>query len=342
MSLRVRVRLESWDQFEVLYTRNISRGGLFLKMSDPVAPGTQLSVDVQTPDGREVHLHGQVMHTVSPETAASQGRRAGVGVRFLPMTDDQRKVVQALLGRAREVAADGSTKLLARDANGSDDLEKALREELGELKERDYFEVLGIPHAASTDDVERGYLMQVKRWHPDAYQDEPERVRELVAEIFIVVQRARDELADSKRRERLRRRTVEREAQEAGEEQLFAENEAPDAPPPRRPGTALSVELTLAQRLSEDGKFGDARKLLSHALTNDPDNWALREQYSLAAGRAALQDADSDAAALHFEEALRVNPNSDDAIRELRGMKHKRRKARSKVLARLFGRKNIE
>jgi len=328
----------------VLYTRNISRGGLFLKMSDPAAPGTQLRVDVQTPDGREVQLEGQVTHAVSPETAAAQGRRAGVGVRFLQLTDEQRTAVQVLLERARTVAAEGSTKLPARDANGSDDLVKALREELGELKERDYFEVLGVPHAAKPEDIERGYLMQVKRWDPTAYEPEPERVRELVADIFIVIQHARDQLADPKRRETMRRRTADREAQRGPAEQLFAENMAPDAPPAaptRRSGTALSVELTLAQRLTEEGKYGDARKLLSHALANDPDNWALREQYSLAAGRAALADGDDDAATLHFEEALRVNANSQEAIRELRGMTHNRRKTRGKVLARLFGRKHI-
>jgi uncharacterized protein (TIGR02266 family) len=337
VQLSVRVRLETWDQFSTLYTRDLSRGGVFLSMPDPAPPGTQLNLEVAAPDGRQIVLRGQVQHTISPETAAAEGKLAGVGVRFLEMDDDERDALGALMAEARSVAASGSTRLLARPSRSNDDLVAGLQAQLGEVKEQDYFEVLGVPHDAEQADIRRGYLMQVKRWHPTRYVEHPDQVRELVAEIFIIVQRANDALLDPVRRAVMRQRTAEREDKLEVEE-MTADNEP--AVRPSIPG--LTAELVFAQRLTEEGKHTEARRLLSHALADEPDNWALRSQYNLASGRAALADGDPDAAALHFEEALRVNPRSTDAIHELRALMRGRRKARRAVVAKLFKGKTID
>jgi len=331
VSLRVRVRLESWEQFEELYIRNISRGGMFVGMSDPAPPGTQLRVEVTAPNGRHLALRGQVAHTVAPETAEAEGKRPGVGVRFLELTAEERDMLDLLLHQARGVAAEGSAKLpaLPTSEDGESALVDALRSQLGELKQQSYFEVLGVPYDAAEDDVRRGYLMQVQRWHPERFASESATVRELAAEIFIIIKRAYDDLSDPARLALLSQRTRPPRKRTA-------------PPPPEAPvRRAGSSELDFALTLAKDGRFDDARKVLALALAHDPDNWALREQYNLVSARAALADADAEAAMLHYQEVLRVNPANEDAVREVRRLMRLRREARRKVLARLFTGKKI-
>lgn len=328
-ALRVRVRLENWAQFEELHTRDISRGGAFLRLTAPPAPGTRLDLVIRAPDGREVSLPAEVAHVVSPERAAATGATPGVGVRFLDLGDSERAAVDALLDRARAVAAEGSNRAAAIAAEPVDVI-AALREELGELKEKDDFEVLGLPHDATSRDVERAYLMQVKRWHPKQYRDEPQAVRELVAEIFIRIQRARDTLARETARAELRRRNAERDRKRQAE-RAFA-SAAADA----------AVPHAEARRLLAAGRWDEAARHLSAALRDDPADAAAREWRAIALARAALAGGDVAAAAIHLEEAIRVNPSSGEAIRLLRGLRDVRRRTRREVLARLVRGRSID
>jgi tetratricopeptide (TPR) repeat protein len=314
---------------------------MFVGMSEPAPPGTQMRIEVSAPDGHHFLLRGQVAHSVSPETAQNEGKLPGVGVRFLDLTDEESAALEQLMEQARGVAADGSSKLpaLPLDEDGPQAMVDALRSTLGDMKEQDYFEVLGLPHDASQDDVRRGYLMQVKKWHPSRFAARSMEVREAAAEVFILIKRAHDELSDPVRLSVLRQRTRDRTNRPGGE---GAGQQARRASPQRARSSTGSTELDFALRLSGEGRFDDARKVLTHALATEPDNWLLREHYNVMSGRAALQDDDPEAAVLHFQEALRVNPANADAIHEIRQLMRMRRKARRKVLGRLFGRKSIE
>jgi len=42
---------------------------------------------------------------------------------------------------------------------------------------RDHYEVLGVDRSASADEVKKAYLSRIKEYHPDKYQDAPERIR---------------------------------------------------------------------------------------------------------------------------------------------------------------------
>src|SRR5205823_684229 len=88
--LPVGVRLSTWEKFEILYTGNISRGGIFIRCARPAEVGSPVSVRLGLPDGRVIELAGEVAHSRSPEEAARTGRRAGMGVRFTSWTHAQR------------------------------------------------------------------------------------------------------------------------------------------------------------------------------------------------------------------------------------------------------------
>ena len=82
-ALKLRVRLDAWSQFEILYARNISRGGMFLAMAEPATPGTELQLEIGLPEGQAVVLRGQVAHTVSAESAGE----TGAPLRWSPIRD---------------------------------------------------------------------------------------------------------------------------------------------------------------------------------------------------------------------------------------------------------------
>lgn len=96
VSLAIRMQCRDWDQFISFYTRNLSKGGLFVKTGSPVAIGTPMQIRLTLPDGRALELHAEVAHVV----AAS-----GMGVRFIDLDDGQRASIDALLQHAVEAAA---------------------------------------------------------------------------------------------------------------------------------------------------------------------------------------------------------------------------------------------
>src|SRR5918996_1948752 len=54
---------------------------------------------------------------------------------------------------------------------------------------RDYYDVLGIPHDATEDEIKRAYRRLAREYHPDANPDNPDAAEEfkLVAEAYSVL-----------------------------------------------------------------------------------------------------------------------------------------------------------
>jgi uncharacterized protein (TIGR02266 family) len=117
--LPVGVRVSTWEKFEILYTGNISRGGVFIRSARPAPVGSAVSVRLGLPDGQVIELDGEVAHCRSPEDAARTGRRPGVGVRFTSWTPGQREELAKLAMRAATLGqpTDSFDVLQLRDAD---------------------------------------------------------------------------------------------------------------------------------------------------------------------------------------------------------------------------------
>ena len=107
-SVRVPVRLalhfEGFDELGGSLMTNLSRGGLFIATTSPLPIGERLLLDVVVDDGGRT---GPVVafraraEVASHDTGADlQGRRRGMGVRFVDVDEVQRKAIDDLYVRA--------------------------------------------------------------------------------------------------------------------------------------------------------------------------------------------------------------------------------------------------
>jgi uncharacterized protein (TIGR02266 family) len=109
-SAAIPVRLDDWQQYSNAYDRNLSRGGLFLRMSMPPAVGTPLDLDLALPDGTRLAVRVEVVYAVTQADSVRQGSNPGVGVRFRGLTPQQREHLIALAAQARaQLAGRGPT-----------------------------------------------------------------------------------------------------------------------------------------------------------------------------------------------------------------------------------------
>lgn len=85
----VRLRFADADLFRDFYTKDVSRGGLFVATPDPLAPMTEVELVLVLPSGAELSLEGRVVRTVAqgPGVPAEQ---VGMGIEFTNLTLEKR------------------------------------------------------------------------------------------------------------------------------------------------------------------------------------------------------------------------------------------------------------
>ena len=82
--LRLRVDYERMNLFFADYTKNLSKGGTFIKTPRPFALGTRCHFSFTLPALSDpLLLEGEVTRTVAPEVARASGEDAGMGVEFV-------------------------------------------------------------------------------------------------------------------------------------------------------------------------------------------------------------------------------------------------------------------
>ncbi len=182
---RVRVRMESWDEFEELYTNNVSSGGMFIRMDKPTPVGTRVSVELSDAGGRTMVLPAEVAHTDSVDGDPNRG----VGLRFLSLSDAEREIVDALVEEARSVRAAGSMRDAAL-SDGVPDMLSRLEAELARVNDAEPHDALGV-----APDVERGTLDEARReliahWHPSNFARESREVLDAATELCRALNRA--------------------------------------------------------------------------------------------------------------------------------------------------------
>jgi uncharacterized protein (TIGR02266 family) len=107
ISRPVKIRCSNWDQAATVYTRDVSRGGIFLRSENPVEVGTPITVTLVLPDGNEISLEGEVAYALPKERAGPKG--PGIGVRFRELDGEVKTRFEDLLIEAAEAAEESTT-----------------------------------------------------------------------------------------------------------------------------------------------------------------------------------------------------------------------------------------
>ena len=90
--IELRVDYRKLNSFFADYTRNISKGGTFIKTSKALPVGTRFLFKLSVPGRAEPFgLSGEVIH------ARAEGEEAGMGIRFVWAAEDERHAFARLV-----------------------------------------------------------------------------------------------------------------------------------------------------------------------------------------------------------------------------------------------------
>jgi type IV pilus assembly protein PilZ len=114
--IELKVEYKRLNVFFADYTRNISKGGTFIRTNRPLEIGTEFIFALVVPAFREpLRLRGFVQRVV-PQDQATEASPAGMGIRFLYQNDEERHAVESLVEHlmAAELGESLSGRLLGR------------------------------------------------------------------------------------------------------------------------------------------------------------------------------------------------------------------------------------
>ncbi|MGB5809734.1 MAG: TIGR02266 family protein, partial [Polyangiales bacterium] len=124
LSLKIRYKSATLEDFIERNSGDISRGGVFIKAKKPLDVGTLLKFEFLLQDQSSlIHGVGRVVWRRDPESADAENP-AGMGIKFIKMDPDSRALVQRIVEERAEpgVYERGSQPSPARapSVNGSD------------------------------------------------------------------------------------------------------------------------------------------------------------------------------------------------------------------------------
>jgi type IV pilus assembly protein PilZ len=117
--IELRVEYKRLNSFFSDYTRNISKGGSFIRTDRPLAIGTEFVFCLVVPKlEAPLRLLGKVIWIVTAETT-TEDQPPGMGIEFQYRDDKERRQVESWVTRVMidELGEEITTGLLAREAN---------------------------------------------------------------------------------------------------------------------------------------------------------------------------------------------------------------------------------
>ena len=207
--LSIKLRCASWQQLATIYKRDLSRGSMFLKAGTPPPIGTEVKIDLTLPSASVIVLTGVVeQHLTDPQ------RGDGVELKLAPIPASSVWMIESALAsesKRRNTPAAGIPVVGAQAVtsptpalgdsqdmiSAEQDLVKALLSEAESLRKLNPFLVLGVGYEASDTDVRASFGELTKRYHPDLFaRYESSELRQVAAEIFILIRDAYRKLGD--------------------------------------------------------------------------------------------------------------------------------------------------
>ncbi len=113
---KVEVEFNNFEQFYREYTKNLSKGGIFIKTSNVLKPQSILEISLKLPGvNRPLSLVGEVVHVIEPELASGHGWDPGMGVHFVDFEESIQRVIEQYI--ARKIKQDSGGKVSDRRAH---------------------------------------------------------------------------------------------------------------------------------------------------------------------------------------------------------------------------------
>ena len=163
---------------------------------------------------------------------------------------------------------------------------REIEETLAGLKEKNHFEVLGIPRASNEAQVKEAYFRLARRFHPDATRQDAglADLHDALERIFIRVSEAYEVLRDPRRRSSYESDLAARAPRPVAPPASEAPPPDPATPPPDAAAAAQQVDqaIAAAERLIKAEKFWDAIQLLERAQPLAQGKQDVRLRYVLA------------------------------------------------------------
>jgi DnaJ-domain-containing protein 1 len=249
-ALSIKLRCASWQQLATIYRRDLSRGLMFLKASTQPPLGTIVRIDLELPSASVIELQGTIIkHVVDPQ------RGTGVDLKLEPLPTKSVWMIESALAAENKVRAQTGSEANQPPAKPTElsdgqeissaeaELIRALETEAESLRKLNPFLVLGVGYETNDDDVRHAFGELTKRYHPDRFtRYQSAKLRQVAAEIFILIRDAYRRLADDKGRQQvlatLRPRIPSRPATEprgSGPPQKAGTGVVRVAVPPARP-----------------------------------------------------------------------------------------------------------
>jgi type IV pilus assembly protein PilZ len=116
--VELRVEYKRLNTFFADYTKNISKGGSFIRTKHPLSPGTEFTFVLVIPNmPAPLKLIGKVLWTVGTQEATDE-QPAGMGIEFQYQNDGERHEVEAWVERVMvdELGEEITAGLLGRAA----------------------------------------------------------------------------------------------------------------------------------------------------------------------------------------------------------------------------------
>jgi type IV pilus assembly protein PilZ len=121
----LKVEYKRLNTFFADYTKNISKGGTFIRTDKPLDVGTEFVFALGIPNLDEpVRLRGRVMWIIPPERGTSDAP-AGMGIRFQYTNDEERRATEEIVESLMrtQLGDQLSAKLLKRGQADADSVE---------------------------------------------------------------------------------------------------------------------------------------------------------------------------------------------------------------------------
>ena len=94
--ITLRVEYKRINTFFADYTKNISKGGTFIRTTRPLEIGTEFMFVLSLPEAVELELKGIVKWVIA-EAHGTEEKPAGMGIQFVYADDAQRTAVEAVV-----------------------------------------------------------------------------------------------------------------------------------------------------------------------------------------------------------------------------------------------------
>ncbi len=90
----IEVRYKSIKDFLIEYSRNISKGGIFLAAPEPLPEGSKVRLLFYLPESsKEIEILGKVIHTITSEGGRQRRREPGMGIEFIDFSPSSMKEI---------------------------------------------------------------------------------------------------------------------------------------------------------------------------------------------------------------------------------------------------------